>query len=305
LFGEGNSYFFKYRLEDSRIGRFYSIDPLSNKFPWNSSYAFSENKIIAFGELEGLECYYAVDGTFLGQIGENSQVRIVKDNKVKKVTEMIGYANASLAPPNEMASNCNTLSKSLGITNEQLISFAAVIHNESGGDKEESYAIGNVTMNFLKEGGSSQLKNLEDVTMYDNTFAQGATQENYSSFKNLTSKQKNSKFAVGAAINAVGKYNNIKNFGFKDYSGGADSWDGIDLVDTDFSNSHRKYTWDDKSKSLLLDYKNKVNGGIDVSKWKYKTKNFDIKATKIIGKTLFTNLQGGRGERKQEQSKFK
>ena len=179
------------RIYNPHLGRFLSVDPLSSKYPHNSPFAFSENKVIAWGELEGLECYYAVDGTFLGQIGENSQVRVVKDKYIQKVSEMIGYANAILASPSDMARNANSLSKSLGVTNNQLIAFASVIHAESGGSKEESCAIGNVTMNFIKEGGSKELKNLDDVTMYDNTFDQGSTQENYTSFKGLNSKKKN------------------------------------------------------------------------------------------------------------------
>ena len=55
LYGEGNSYSFKYRIHDARIGRFLLIDPLTAKYPWNSPYAFSENEVIAFVELEGLE----------------------------------------------------------------------------------------------------------------------------------------------------------------------------------------------------------------------------------------------------------
>ena len=46
---------FKYRVEDARLGRFFSVDPLTKDFPWNSNFAFSENQLIAFGELEGLE----------------------------------------------------------------------------------------------------------------------------------------------------------------------------------------------------------------------------------------------------------
>lgn len=48
-------YSYKYRMNDTRIGRFFSVDPLSNKYPWNSSYAFSENRVIGSIELEGLE----------------------------------------------------------------------------------------------------------------------------------------------------------------------------------------------------------------------------------------------------------
>jgi RHS repeat-associated protein len=53
--GEGNSLNFKYRMHDPRVGRFFARDPLDWKYPWNSPYAFSENKVTQFIELEGLE----------------------------------------------------------------------------------------------------------------------------------------------------------------------------------------------------------------------------------------------------------
>jgi hypothetical protein len=46
---------YEYRIEDPRIGRFFSVDPLAYSFPWNSPYAFSENDVISAVELEGLE----------------------------------------------------------------------------------------------------------------------------------------------------------------------------------------------------------------------------------------------------------
>ncbi len=55
LKGEGNSINYKYRMHDPRAGRFFAVDPLAAKYPWNSSYAFSENRVIDGVELEGLE----------------------------------------------------------------------------------------------------------------------------------------------------------------------------------------------------------------------------------------------------------
>lgn len=55
LKGEGNSVNFKYRMHDPRAGRFFAIDPLTKQYPWNSPYAFSENNVIQYIELEGLE----------------------------------------------------------------------------------------------------------------------------------------------------------------------------------------------------------------------------------------------------------
>lgn len=51
----GSSVNYKYRMHDTRIGRFLSIDPLAPDYPHNSPYAFSENRVIDGFELEGLE----------------------------------------------------------------------------------------------------------------------------------------------------------------------------------------------------------------------------------------------------------
>ena len=56
--GEGNSINYKYRMHDPRIGRFFAVDPLTKKYPHNSPYAFSENRVLDAIELEGLEAFY-------------------------------------------------------------------------------------------------------------------------------------------------------------------------------------------------------------------------------------------------------
>ncbi len=55
IFGKNNLWAYKYRLHDARLGRFFSVDPLADKYPYNSVYAFSENRVIDGVELEGLE----------------------------------------------------------------------------------------------------------------------------------------------------------------------------------------------------------------------------------------------------------
>jgi len=50
---------YKYRNYDSAIGRFFNIDPLAEKYNYQSPYNFSENRVIDGIELEGLEHYNA------------------------------------------------------------------------------------------------------------------------------------------------------------------------------------------------------------------------------------------------------
>ena len=57
VLGDGALHAFEYRMHDTRIGRFWSVDPLAGKFPWNSAYVFAENRVIWARELEGLEAW--------------------------------------------------------------------------------------------------------------------------------------------------------------------------------------------------------------------------------------------------------
>lgn len=309
--GDGNSVNYKFRMHDPRVGRFFTADPLTKNYPGHSPYSFSLNCVINGVELEGLEYYYTADGTFLGKVGTSQYVRVIKDNDVQGAKAglvalyLLGgcdskYATNLKAKIQKECLDVNAIKTEKTIT--QVLAFAAVIDNESSGSKEESYAIANVTMNFIEDGGSSTLNSLEDVTMYDNSFAQGATQENYTNFRKKSPAEQNAKFAVGAALNAICNNKNIA--GFSDYSNGANSWDGIDLVDSKRSNSHRGYTWSEESKALLSTYKSDNNGGVNVANFNYSNTNFEIEAVKIVGKTLYTTLHTGRGERKQNETKF-
>ena len=76
LKGNGNSYNFKYRMDDPRLGRFFAVDPLVKDYSWNSPYAFSENRVIDGIELEGKE-YGDVD------VIRNTNGDIVKINPIK------------------------------------------------------------------------------------------------------------------------------------------------------------------------------------------------------------------------------
>ena len=60
--GAGNMYAYTFRLYNSRLGRFFVIDPIYAKFPHNSPFAFSENRVIDGIELEGLEVHLLNDG---------------------------------------------------------------------------------------------------------------------------------------------------------------------------------------------------------------------------------------------------
>ena len=55
LKGVGNSYDYKMRFFDNRLGRFFTVDPIAANYPWVSAYAFAINSPINFIDLDGLQ----------------------------------------------------------------------------------------------------------------------------------------------------------------------------------------------------------------------------------------------------------
>ena len=56
---------FKWRNYDPAIGRFFNVDPLTEKYNTWSPYAFSGNRVVDARELEGLEPYVVTGRTFI------------------------------------------------------------------------------------------------------------------------------------------------------------------------------------------------------------------------------------------------
>jgi RHS repeat-associated protein len=71
LKGEGNSLNYTFRMHDPRVGRFFAPDPLFKDYPYNSTYAFSENRVMDAVELEGREAFF-IHGTILDNIFVNA-----------------------------------------------------------------------------------------------------------------------------------------------------------------------------------------------------------------------------------------
>jgi len=82
--GTGNHYDYKYRGYDSRLGRFWSVDPLASSYPWNSTYGFAENDVIRAIDLEGAERLIVTE--------VNAQLKTAKIT-IKKDIEILNDGN--------------------------------------------------------------------------------------------------------------------------------------------------------------------------------------------------------------------
>ncbi|TNE54018.1 MAG: hypothetical protein EP338_09000 [Bacteroidetes bacterium] len=87
--GEGNSWNYKYRMHDPRLGRFFAIDPLTSQYPSISPYQFSNNRPIDRIELEGLEDIKFENARGVNFIGGKGMTQEAKDAYTVR-TDMAG-----------------------------------------------------------------------------------------------------------------------------------------------------------------------------------------------------------------------
>ena len=152
--GIGNSINYKFRMHDPRVGRFFAVDPLTKKYPWNSPYAFSENAVISYIELEGLE-------KATPEMTQRAIISLLifRDNGGKGKWKNIlrkNYANALI----KMVRNSNTINQSktnlcgIAATMKVMIDYdpesfvdSAISLFESGEAESKSFFYGNIYAN--------------------------------------------------------------------------------------------------------------------------------------------------------------
>jgi RHS repeat-associated protein len=113
IYGKGNTYYFKFREHDARIGRFWSVDPLAAKYPWNSPYAFAMNRLVDGIELEGKE--WRSSGKFFDymtgkyQINYDIKVKVMSADPIEVKTQdaAINTFNAYKWQTEDILSNRN------------------------------------------------------------------------------------------------------------------------------------------------------------------------------------------------------
>ena len=149
---------FKWRNSDPALGRFFNVDPLSEDYYYNSPYAFSENKVTAHVELEGLESFFAADGSIIHGPESNKAI------KQKGLTRIDNQHNSGLNSALKTLRNTNStlsviagatvrLSNSLNLPKER--TGASWKKSYMGSDKAASIRPGRVLDN---QGNRTSLK---------------------------------------------------------------------------------------------------------------------------------------------------
>ncbi len=94
LKGEGNQQDYGLRIYDARLGRFLSVDPLSEEYPWNSSYAFAENDVVRGIDIEGAEKYIKTNYRNAAGVIYKSTIQSITNIQTGKAVEL-NFHNAT------------------------------------------------------------------------------------------------------------------------------------------------------------------------------------------------------------------
>ena len=133
---------FKYRNYNYAIGRFMSVDPLTEKYPYNSTYAFQENKMGLGRELDGLELVYT-DSNGVEHAGPFNPDNVPDD--WQEVEQDSNELNSEPLPPVEITYKPKTFDGNLNL-----------LHSQSS-DQGESF-------NFVHADGSVYVNQTNNVT---------------------------------------------------------------------------------------------------------------------------------------------
>ena len=167
IYGEGNSYAYKYRMSDPRLGRFWSIDPLSSKYPYWSPYGFSGNIVIHAYELEGRE---AVVGISLGGDVDYRKSHLQRLHAGSVTTSIVSPDQPT--DPSESVSLVDVLSTATTNDPNGMIGFIALWGHGYGGNVYGSEGSTSNSTGFLEISDLDGLRTA--VTNGDVVFNQNA-----------------------------------------------------------------------------------------------------------------------------------
>jgi RHS repeat-associated protein len=263
------------RMYDAITPRFWQVDPMAEGTTRYSPFAYAYNNPNIIVDRDGMVGeFYTVAGEYLGSDNINDDIAYVATGVTKDKSGKVTSAENS---------------EQLSISNTELLRYAAMVDVESSGNQKESYAIASTISNYSQQTGKD-LNKLLSNSDYSKAIGKVA-------FNDFIKKPNNTKFAIGAVINAV-------NSG-EDFSNGATYWDGKDIK-TKWS-SHPKiktgYKITDQNHNVLGIDENILDEPIKV--YLYNAKHVAVKVLGEYDYTYETTAGHGKSMFSKVSDKFK
>jgi len=158
----GGAVSFKYRLEDPRLGRFFSVDPLAASYPWNSPYAFSENRVLDAIELEGLECFFLFETPpIIVRPVAKPALEIISEDAVKIGVEVGTEATQPKVTPRFTPEQIENFKRGMAAEKEQLKKMGQDKNTESVTEEVNGKPSTSVPDYKTSKGGWGEIKNVK------------------------------------------------------------------------------------------------------------------------------------------------
>ncbi len=140
--GDDNQQDYGMRIYDPRAGRFLSVDPIAREYPMLTPYQFASNSPISGIDLDGLEHYFAMDGSYIGLKKGDPTVRVIKTEDVKNQSvEQIHFSvSKGIIKYDNLAVMRNDPYSVKAMTGQELLDQAHVIYGEEKGGRSDMYA---------------------------------------------------------------------------------------------------------------------------------------------------------------------
>ena len=185
-------YEFKYRMDDCQTGRFWQVDPLADKYVYNSTYAFSENKVTGHVELEGLEAV-PFDGSKYENRGESTQIKKPIDCRNCTVSQQTPAITLTVTKGNQAGVKIAGIGGEINGGSKQVLRVSDVDPGTNTADKNTTIKGGSISLGVVsasKESASSS-KNMT------NNWGNPVTETTTETTSNLSFGVKNTPVSVG------------------------------------------------------------------------------------------------------------
>jgi len=217
--GNVNYLDFGARQYDDFTGRWFVIDPLAEKIPWQSPYVYCSNnpinRIDPDGMLDG--DIYNLNGVYIGNDGkDDNKVYLLHTTDDREFTEVQSIIHTTVAT---ILDNpyITDLTEETGVTHSEFQQLAAFAYNETYDNNTiDKYRVANTVVNRQEEAGGTLQKTIDGLrynndsheARMDNVQKLSGTATNaYAKFMNTSLGERNNNTAMknsnAAALNAV------------------------------------------------------------------------------------------------------
>jgi RHS repeat-associated protein len=141
--GNGNAYDFGARMYDSRLGRWWSVDPLVNKYPGLSPYVFSANIPITLADIDGKDFRIKIESNESGTGGKITLESTIFIYGPDASDQLAAEANDSFKAKNSIYNYIDAEGKVWEVTMDITFTYAPVMNGEGKLDDSDARGVTN------------------------------------------------------------------------------------------------------------------------------------------------------------------